>query len=138
MAYETTEISCGKSQEKILQLLKYNGIEAVQFAENFNPPKMQVMFAYKIHKEGDRVVKYEVNIKSSDPSRRLPATKQIEQNRRQAMRILYYYLKSAFEAVEAGLLKKDDIFMPFFMMSDGKLLKESLGNLQGRLALPSN
>lgn len=137
MAYETTEISCSKSQEKILQLLRLHGIEAVQFAENFNPPKMQVMFAYKT-KEGGRVVKYEVNIKPINPSRRLPAPKQIEQSRRQAMRVLYYYFKSAFEAVEAGLLKKDDIFMPFFMMSDGKLLKESLGNLQGRLALLPN
>ena len=97
---------------------------------------MQVMFAYKI-KDVGRVVRYEVNIKPFDPTRRLSAQKQIEQNRRQAMRILFYYLKSAFEAVEAGLLKKDDIFMPFFVMEDGKLLKESLVSWQDRLALPT-
>ena len=143
MAYKNTLVSAFKSQDAINKLLKKQGIDAVRFSEVFGK-KVVLEFGYQ-SEDGGRVIRYEVNIGvvsgldghgCAKTEQRLE--KDREQMKRQAFRVLFYYLKTAFEAVESGLLKREDIFMPFFVLGDNTLLRDKIAaDIQGgKLLLP--
>lgn len=134
MAYEQTNVSTYKSQEAIRALLIRNKILGVQFSETFMPtPRIEITFGYKTKDGSSRVVRYSIKLQMPDTHTKYGRRKaealiqrDIEKARKQSMRILFYYLKSAFEAVEANLIMIDDVFMPFFVLNSGELLKEKL------------
>lgn len=145
MAYNTTKVPLHQSQAEISRLLEKNGIDAVSFSQIFGKT-VTVQFGYK-GPQGGRVIRYDVNVKevskvdgngNHKTDERL--RKDRDQAQRAALRMLYWYLKTAFEAVESGLIKRDDVFMPFFVLADGRLLRDKfLGEIgergEGRLLL---
>ena len=131
MAYNTTKVSIHQSQAEISRLLEKNGIEGVCFSQIFGK-MVTVQFGYHTP-DSSRVIRYDVNVKevskkdgNGNPKTDERLRKDRDQAQRGALRMLYWYLKTAFEAVESGLIKRDDVFMPFFVLGDGRLLKDKI------------
>ncbi len=90
--YEDTSVSTGDSMSQLDKLLVKAGIAATRWTTRPGT----VCFEFQ-PKEGGDGFRIEVPIRAGDTER------ESEQNRRQAFRILFWYIKSKLEAVDVGL-----------------------------------
>lgn len=90
--YEDTSVSTGDSMTQLDRLVTKAGIKVTRWTAMATA----VRFEFQ-PEEGGTAFRIEVPIATAEPGR------DSEQARRQAFRILFWYVKSKLEAVEAGL-----------------------------------
>ena len=90
--YEDTSVSTGDSMTQLDKLLSAAGIAVTRWTTRVDA----ICFEFQ-PKEGGEGFRIEVPIPPAEPGR------DSEQARRQAFRLLFWYVKSKLEAVDAGL-----------------------------------
>lgn len=115
MAYEKTNVPVWQSQAEIQRMLKKYGGTGVAFVSQ--PPKegIEAMIpiegiTYKIR------IQAEVSAKVRDP----------EQALRRIWRVIYFHLKSVFEAAASGVLEFREMMLPYIVTKDNKTVAEHL------------
>lgn len=116
-AYKTTKVNWAKSQAEIVQLLERKGIKDIQFTflssvmanrsqiateKDTSVLDTRFIIPYSPHGLGVRILVPNIT----------------EENRNQMHRLLLWYLKSKFEAVESGLVEAMQEFLPHLIIQD--------------------
>ena len=114
-AYKGTEVPVDRTMGKIKDMLYAHGAVEILVGEAPEHDTIQIMFARRFKFE-DEVVKQPLMISVKFKGRK-PA---------EAMRMLYYYLKAKFDAIDWGLVSMEEAFLPYFM---GKLPDGSTGTV---------
>lgn len=116
-AYKTTRVNWARTQGQIVELLERKGIRDIQFtflsAERANQSKIatekdtsvldtRFIIPYSPHGIGVRILVPNIS----------------KENRNQMHRLLLWYLKSKFEAIESGLVEVMQEFLPHLVVQD--------------------
>lgn len=129
--YSTTEVTVGRSQDQIRELLRSAGALGVQFEEDWgDPPKCRVRFVWPTDQE-TVTVRLEVTPKppGDDPSQRAQRKRlhvDANQRQRQAWRGLAWYLESTLKAATFGLMRFEDVFLSFIEDPSGRTIGDVL------------
>lgn len=123
-AYKNTSVNWSRSQSEIMNLLESRGAKDIRFthiswetAEQGGLVMERDTYALMI--EFFRITTLEGGVGGKVPVRIIvPNIPQNEKFRNQAYRLVYWYLKSKFEAVETGLVEFEQEFLPHLMIKD--------------------
>lgn len=115
MAYEGTEVPVARSQESIKKLVMGNGGSGVSFI--CKPP----MEGFEALMPIDGV-EYRIRIQAHVPEK----TRDVDARLRQIWRVLFYHLKSVFEASRSGVMEFRELMLPYIVVKDGHTIGEHL------------
>ena len=123
-AYRNTTVNWSKSQSQLMVYLETQGCKDVRFASiSWETAEQRGLVMEKdthaIMIEFFRLTTLEGGVSGKIPVRVLiPNIPDDERRRNQAYRLLFWYLKSKFEAVETGLVDFEQEFLPHLMIKD--------------------
>ena len=102
--YQDTTVSVAKTQQDLINLLEKRGVHATRWTTY---PDL-VRFEFQPNKQG---VAYRIEMKVE----RGYTARQFEQVRRATFRIVYWYVKSKLEAIDAGLADMEREFLSYMI-----------------------
>jgi len=111
-AYAGTDVPVERSRTRIRDLIMRHGGLGYQVSEDFNESKVIFRFVMPFELEQgllNLMVRIEI------------AAGENAQEERQNHRAIYYFLKSQFEATEFGIVKREDVFLPFVELPSQRL-----------------
>jgi hypothetical protein len=133
MAYEGTEVSVSKSQEGIRKLLLENKATGIAFITQTDP--LSEGFEAMVPIDGKtyriRIVAHVKKVEKKARKRRWgtapksDAQMQDSENRR-VWRVLFYYLKSVYEAANTGVMEFRELVLPYVVVKDGRTVAQHL------------
>ena len=120
-AYSKTSINHFKTQEQLSKILKEHKISDIAYMDKSSEKQIIIVFKTELQMEGKSVP---VGVKIVLPN-------VVEDNRDSKYRVLFWYLKSKFEAIDSGLFEDYNTsfvkeFYPHLMVGRGQTLYESL------------
>ena len=116
-AYRTTKVNWARTQGQIVELLEKKGIKDIQFtflsAEKANQARV-------VTEEGSSVLdtRFIIPYSPHGIGVRILVPNITEQNRNQMHRLLLWYLKSKFEAIDSGLVEVMQEFLAHLVVED--------------------
>src|SRR4030042_327914 len=125
--YQDTAVSTGRTQEQLDALLQKRGIHVTRWTAF---PDL-IRFEFQPKKEG---IAYRVEIKVEAGYN----ARESEQIRRAAYRTLFWYVKSKFEAMDAGLADLEREFMPYMITGPDRVFFQEVAEAMahGARSLP--
>ena len=124
MAYEKTQVPVMQSQSEIKKLVMGRGGTGVAFISH--PPNEG--FEAMIPIEG---VTYKIRIVAQTPVN----SRDIERDTRRIWRVIYYHMKSVFEAAASGVMEFREMMLPYIVTRDDKTVGQHiLPKLEAALA----
>ena len=135
-AYESTDVSPGRSQEAIRKTLAAHGIRQIQFTECW-PEGLAIEFIRLAHNDGEieRVIRVRIVGKPNADSlkwrgRGKPPKGALDRRAdtelRRVYRIIFHHLKTKLEAVAEGLVAFEEEFLPHIVLPNGATVYEEL------------
>lgn len=115
MAYGNTKVPVARSQEQIRRLLLGNSGTGVAF---ISQPPMEG-FEAMMPIEG---VTYRIRIQAAVSDN----TKDIDQAQRRIWRVMFYHLKSVFEAANTGVMEFREMMLPYIVTKDGQTVAQHI------------
>lgn len=133
MAYENTNVPVQRSFGDLAGLVVGRGGQLQQTeAQN----GFQVAVAFPSKKAPQSWNKFRITVELPEdfgeswleehPKVRKTADEVIAQERRRLARVLFYYVKNAMEAVDAGLLELEEVLLPFLEVANGQTLYDTV------------
>jgi len=135
---ENTAVPSGETRDEIGELLKEWGVSGIRWSEYFEvnnvalefvwrhdetPYQARMMLALPTDEELEEQARHKRSKKVlHDKLERLKATRGWREHR-----VLYIFLKGAFEAIENGIVTPEQIFLPWLVGSDGRTVGEVIG-----------
>ena len=133
MAYEKTEVPILKSQEGIRKLVmahKGFGVAIVSERDPAGKEPAQEGFQAKVMIDTSP---YAIRIMA-----KLRNVRDREQEERRVWRVLFYHLKSVFEASDSGVMEFRELMLPYIVMASGETIAERiLPQLDAAISHPS-
>lgn len=129
MAYEGTLVAVSRSQEEIRRLILANGGTGIAFVSQPPMEGFEAMVAiegstYKIR------ISAEVKMPEKKRRRRYGVAKSDLQRQdeaaRRVWRVLFYYMKSVYEAANSGVMEFRQMVMPYVVTHDGRTVSEHI------------
>lgn len=129
MAYEGTLVAVSKSQEQIRRMILGNGGSGIAFisqppTEGFEAMVVIDSQTYKIR------VSAEVVVPEVRRRRRYGVYKTkgqvFDDAARRVWRVLFFYLKSVYEAANSGVMDFRQLVMPYVVTSDGRTVADHI------------
>lgn len=116
-AYKTTKVNWARTQGQIVELLEKKGIKDIQFTFLSTEKAHQNKI---ITEEGTFALdtRFIIPYSPQGIGVRILVPNITEQNRNQMHRLLLWYLKSKFEAIESGLVEVIQEFLPHLVIQD--------------------
>lgn len=111
--YEDTRVHWGQSLGSILGLLERYGCKGYQHTYLHDRELVVLQFVRVDTAGDDGTIPYGVRIE-------LPGVPAEGRERNRRYRVMFYYLKSKFEALEHGLVDFATEFLPYLMVGDGR------------------
>jgi hypothetical protein len=103
-SYNDTRVSVERTQNQIGKLLERHGALGYQFTSDFTAGQFQLRFQLETEVDSERLkVMVQLSVPRGEDS----------QEERANMRALFTFLKSQLEAIEFGIVKAADVFLPF-------------------------
>lgn len=127
MAYEGTEVEVSKSQEQIRRMILGNGGSAVAFVSQPPMEGFEAMVKIRVSavvkpREMKRQRRYwngSTYVSKSNSDRHDEAARRV-------WRVLYFYLKSVYEASNSGVMDFRELVMPYVVTRDNRTVAEHL------------
>jgi hypothetical protein len=139
MAYETTEVSVSKSQDGIRKLIMSRKGSKIAFISD--PPREGFQAVVVIGDE-PYTIRIFGEMRNDLPNKpatyagrnlgynRIPKESAREKFReaeeRRIWRVLFYHLKSVFEAADSGVMEFRELIFPYIVTSSGKTIAEHI------------
>jgi len=132
MAYENTEVAVSKSQEGIRKLLLENHATGIAFVSQTEP--LSEGFEAMVPIDGKtyriRIVARVKKVEKKPRRRRYaPAKSEYEMQEsemRRVWRVLFYHLKSVYEATNTGVMEFRELMLPYVVVKDGRTIAQHL------------
>lgn len=125
MAYEGTEVSVSKSQDGIRKLIM--GRKGSRVAFITDPPREGFEALVVIDGSGYQIRIY--GTARTPPANKKTAKQQgdfLSQEERRIWRVLFYHLKSVFEASDSGVMDLRELVLPYIVTSSGQTIAEQI------------
>lgn len=124
MAYDKTSVSVSKSQDGIRKLIMARKGSKIAFISD--PPREGFQAEVLIDK-----LPYQIRIFGTvevDASSRTERQREnyVEQEHRRIWRVLFYHLKSVFEAADSGVMEFRELMLPYIVTKSGKTVGECI------------
>ena len=123
-SYADTRVPSSRSREQIETLLKRVGVDAFRWTTTSGGEAIEFIWPHEGESLGFRLVIH------------------TEEDRQRArmLRVLFWYLKTKIEAIEAGLVDMEQEFLPHMLMPGGQTVYEATREAGGfeRLAGPTS
>lgn len=124
MAYDKTSVSVSKSQDGIRKLIMARKGSKIAFISD--PPREGFQAEVLIDK-----LPYQIRIfgtVESDTSSRTARQREnyLDQEHRRIWRVLFYHLKSVFEASDSGVMEFREIMLPYIVTKSGQTVAECI------------
>jgi hypothetical protein len=133
MAYEATQVSVSKSQEGIRKLLLENSATGIAFVTQTEP--LSEGFEAMVPIDGAtyriRIVAQVKKVERKSRRRRWGTAPKSDlqmqdaENRR-VWRVLFYYLKSVYEAANTGVMEFRELVLPYVVVKDGRTIAQHI------------
>lgn len=122
MAYDKTSVSVSKSQDGIRKLIMARKGSKIAFVSD--PPREGFQASVLI--DG---LPYQIRIFGTvedDSSSRTAKQRDnyVDQEHRRIWRVLFYHLKSVFEAADSGVMEFRELMLPYIVTKSGKTVAE--------------
>lgn len=127
MAYENTSVPVTRSQDSIRKLILSHGGSSVAFVSQ--PPlegfEAQVFIEAKTYR-----IRIRAECKPKESKRRhrswsgRPVKDNTEEAAKRVWRVLFFHLKSVFEAAETGVMEFSELMLPYIVMHDGRTISD--------------
>ena len=140
---EDTTVPIAKSRQEINELLRTWGGAGVSWGESFESGDVELKFGWRrggVNGVGGMMFKARLCVKLEPMEKLREAAKDqrrydhpicegklaklIESRGRREHRLLLLWLKAAFNAVDAGLVSAEEVFLPFLEGPDGRTVGE--------------
>lgn len=138
MAYEATNVAVPKSQESIRKLILANGGTAIGF---ISQPPVEGFQAQVAIDGMTYSIRISATVKVKEKARRRrrygmpPKNDDADKATRRVWRVLYYHLKSVYEAANSGVMEFRELMLPYIVTKDGRTIGQHiLPNLDQALA----
>lgn len=131
MAYEHTTVAVAKTQEGLRRLLQsHKGFGLAVISEQDPAGKEPSMEGFQARVMIDNVpyvIKVMAKVKKSakflsDRQRQIF----IEQEERRIWRVIYYHMKSVFEASDSGVMEFRELMLPYVVTKDGRTVAQHI------------
>lgn len=145
-AYRTTRVPVHESQADVRELLRARKATGMQISESWlgdvavadvrfgMPGDGGGFYAYRIRVKVPETALDRVRAAARRSRQRQPTEREAEaQAERQIWRLVYWWLKTQFEAADAGLVSLEEAFLPWMELPDGRTTYEAMvetGSLQ--------
>jgi len=142
MAYESTDVAVSKSQEGIRQLVMRRGGGKLAFIsdpprEGFEAVVVIDSLPYRVRLMGECKVLPPTQRKVRHYRGRVVTAREVEttpdqqadhydQECKRIWRVLFYHLKSVFEAADSGVMEFRELILPYIVTSNNKTIAEQL------------
>jgi len=135
MAYEDTLVAVSKSQEQIRRMIMDNGGSGIAF---ISQPPMEGFEAMVVIDGSTYKIRLSVEVKVPERKRAPRAvwngTGYVTKSKndiwdaaaRRVWRVLYYYLKSVYEASNSGVMELRQLVMPYVVTRDNRTVAEHI------------
>lgn len=124
MSYERTAVSVTKSQEGIRKLIMSRKGSRIAFVTD--PPKEGFQAVVMIDEMPYQIRIFgEVKLKNTG---RTPKQMEvwIQKEHQRIWRVLFYHLKSVFEAADSGVMEFRELMLPYIVTKSGQTIAESI------------
>lgn len=133
---EGTSVSVGKSRGEIDDLLRRWGCAAISWSDNFENGRATLRFAWKREPEV-YLARFDIQVPTDADLRKRALDQRSRtfseskyQKLRESMgreehRLLALWIKAALNAVQAGIIPAEAIFLPFLQGRDGRTFAEA-------------
>ena len=132
---EDTSVPVSRSRGQIDDLLRQWGVDAIQWSEDYQDDRVTLRFVWQ-HRElrystrlsvqlpkRAELAKEAIDGRTGQPSERKLRVL-LEARGRQEHRLLLLWLKAALNAVDAGIVSAEALFLPFLEGKDGRTFAE--------------
>jgi hypothetical protein len=124
MAYEKTEVAVSKSQDGIRKLIMARKGSKIAFISD--PPREGFQAEVSIDKAPYQIRIFgEVKLVQTGRTARQAAAA-LEQEHRRIWRVLYFHLKSVFEAADSGVMEFRELMLPYIVTKSGMTVAECI------------
>ena len=133
---EGTSVSVGRSRGEIDDYLRRWGCAAIAWSDNFESGRATLRFVWK--RESDAyLARFDIQVPTDEDLRKRaidqrtrrfsePKYRKIREGMgREEHRLLALWIKAALNAVEAGIIPAEVIFLPFLQGADGRTVAET-------------
>ena len=129
MAYETTVVAVGKSQDAIRRLIyAHRGTGLMLLSQ---PPREGFEAMIELAEQS-----YHIRVMATARPRTQDKwgmalsdsriASEVDQENRRVWRVLYWHLKAMFEAADSGVIDIRDVIMPYVVLRDGLTLADHI------------
>jgi len=145
-AYDNTSVGIAKSRGDIDVILRRWGVTGISWGEDYDSGIVVLRFRWKREDDGQQYsARFTIQIetdkeleeKAIDQRSGRHSDKKhlrLKNNRgKREHRVLFYMLKSLFEAVEEGLMVPEQVFLPWIEDVEGITIFERIGPVMGEL-----
>jgi hypothetical protein len=134
-------VPIARSRGQIDTLLRNWGVEGIQWTDDFRHDRVQLQFVWN-HDGDDYLARIAIGLPTRDDledeaidgrSGRVSEKKLdklMDGRGKREHRLLLLFLKGALEAIEAGVISAEQLFLPYLVGADGQTVSEAI---QGRL-----
>lgn len=134
---QNTEVPPGESRDQITDLLRDWGVRGIRWSEDFSSYRVVLEFVWE-HMEIDFHARMVVNLPTDDILEKMASHKRSKKVIPEKLdrlkktrgwrehRVLYIFLKGAFEAIDNGIITAEQLFMPWLVGADGYTVGEKL------------
>ena len=132
-----TQVPIARSRGQIDSLLRQWGVDGIQWTDDFRHDKVQLQFVWR-YDDNDYLARISVGLPTREDledeaidgrTNRVSEKKldklMTERGKREH-RLLLLFLKGALEAIEAGVISAEQLFLPYLVGADGRTVSEAV------------
>lgn len=123
MAYEMTSVAVSKSQQAIRELIYGHAGAGICFISQRPSEGFEAMVSIKSQSYRIRVM---ATCRLTDKHSKALSPKETEQEERRVWRVLFWHLKTMFEAADSGVIDLMDIILPYVVLKDDRTLSQHI------------
>jgi hypothetical protein len=132
-----TQVPIARSRGQIDSLLRQWGVDGIQWTDNFREDRVQLQFVWR-HDENDYLARISVGLPTredledeaidgrSGEVSESKLDKLMAARGKREHRLLLLFLKGALEAIEAGVISAEQLFLPYLVGADGRTVSEAI------------
>jgi hypothetical protein len=134
---QDTAVPIARSRGQIDALLRNWGVDGIQWTDHFKADRIQLQFVWN-HEDNDYLARISIGLPTAEDledeaidgrSGRVSEAKlkklMAERGKREH-RLLLIFLKGALEAIEAGVISAEQLFLPYLVGADGRTVGEAV------------
>jgi hypothetical protein len=136
---QDTNVSVGRSRGQIDALLRDWGVDGIQWTDHFKEDRIQLQFVWN-HEGNDYLARIDLSLPTAedledeaiDGRSGKVSEKKLDrlmaQRGKREHRLLRLFLQGALEAVDAGIIEAEQVFLPYLVGRDGKTVSEAVAD----------